>query len=113
MFHIEAHELHRVLERVRLGHAPKQVIQDLFNSLSAKEKAKIFNQDLAELNLSIRVHNLLKGAGIRTIRDIIVFSNTKKLCSIKWFGPKHLDEVFDALELLGMDPRHCMVKQAL
>lgn len=112
MFHIEAHELHRILEKVRLGHDPKQVTQDLFHSLPAKEKTKILNQDIAELNLSVRVHNLIESAGIRTIRDIVVFSNTKKLCSIKWFGPKCLDEVFDALELLGIDPTHPNIKDA-
>lgn len=70
----------------------------------AEEQARLRRERLdlsiAEMGLSVRTTNCLEETGILTVRDLLN-ATPRRLLKISNFGEKTLDEVYDALELLG------------
>jgi DNA-directed RNA polymerase subunit alpha len=70
----------------------------------AEEEARLRRERLdlsiAEMGLSVRTTNCLEETGILTVRDLLN-ATPRRLLKISNFGEKTLDEVYDALELLG------------
>ncbi len=70
----------------------------------AEEESRLRRERLdlsiAEMKLSVRTTNCLEETGILTVRDLLN-ATPRRLLSISNFGEKTLDEVYDALELLG------------
>jgi len=70
----------------------------------AEEDARLRRERLdlsiAEMGLSVRTTNCLEETGILTVRDLLN-ATPRRLLKISNFGEKTLDEVYEALELLG------------
>ncbi len=70
----------------------------------ADEQARLRRERLdlsiAEMGLSVRTTNCLEETGILTVRDLL-HATPKRLLRISNFGEKTLEEVYDALSMLG------------
>jgi DNA-directed RNA polymerase subunit alpha len=67
---------------------------------NARKRRVQLELSTAEIGLSVRTTNCLEEKGIFTVRDLL-HSSRDELLSISNFGEKTLDEVFQALEVLG------------
>lgn len=76
----------------------------------AEEEARLRRERLdlsiAEMGLSVRTTNCLEETGILTVRDLLR-THSSQLLKISNFGEKTLDEVYDALAVLGYHRRVC------
>ncbi len=70
----------------------------------AEEEARLRTQRLdlsiAEMGLSVRTTNCLEETGILTVRDLLN-ATPRRLLAISNFGEKTLEEVYQALEVMG------------
>jgi DNA-directed RNA polymerase subunit alpha len=70
----------------------------------ADEEARLrrerLNLSIAEMGLSVRTTNCLEETGILTVRDLLN-ATPRRLLAISNFGEKTLDEVYQALEVMG------------
>ncbi len=70
----------------------------------AEEQARLRRERLslsiAEMGLSVRTTNCLEETGILTVRDLLN-ATPRRLLGISNFGEKTLDEVYQALEVMG------------
>lgn len=62
-----------------------------------KEKQKIHEVSIEELQLSVRAYNCLKRAHVHSVSDLLSYSQDE-LLEIKNFGQKSADEVIEALQ---------------
>ncbi|MDR1400725.1 MAG: DNA-directed RNA polymerase subunit alpha [Endomicrobium sp.] len=69
--------------------------------VSEKKDEKIFDQSISVMNLSTRMLNCLKNAGITTIRDIVKL-NEENILDFENFGKRSLEEIKDKLEKLNL-----------
>ncbi|MEK7795192.1 MAG: DNA-directed RNA polymerase subunit alpha [Candidatus Hydrogenedentota bacterium] len=65
------------------------------------ELRRKLDRSVDELELSVRSANCLKAAGIRTIRDLVSYSESEML-GFQNFGKKSLDEINAILEMMGL-----------
>ena len=68
---------------------------------TAEDMAAKLDMSTAEIGLSVRTTNCLEERGIFTVRDLVNCTR-EDLLSISNFGEKTLDEVFLALESVGL-----------
>ena len=68
---------------------------------TAEDMAAKLDMSTAEIGLSVRTTNCLEERGIFTVRDLVHCSR-EDLLSISNFGEKTLDEVYLALESVGL-----------
>jgi len=62
---------------------------------------EVLNRSVEELELSLRAHNCLKNANIRTIGELVQKTEAEMLHT-KCFGRKSLDEIKEALANMGL-----------
>jgi DNA-directed RNA polymerase subunit alpha len=62
---------------------------------------EVLNRPVEELQLSLRSHNCLKNAHIRTIGELVRKTEAEMLHS-KYFGRKSLNEIQQALAKMGL-----------
>ena len=74
---------------------------------TAEDMAAKLGMSTAEIGLSVRTTNCLEERGIFTVKDLVNCSR-EDLLSISNFGEKTLDEVFLALESVGLYRRSKM-----
>ena len=66
-----------------------------------KEKEKVLEMTIEELDLSVRSFNCLKRAGIDTVEDLV--SRTEdEMIKVRNLGKKSLEEVIQKLDSLGL-----------
>lgn len=68
---------------------------------TAEDIAAKLAMSTAEIGLSVRTTNCLEERGIFTVRDLL-YCSREDLLGISNFGEKTLDEVFLALESVGL-----------
>lgn len=66
----------------------------------ARLRAERLELSIAEMGLSVRTTNCLEETGILTVRDLL-HATPRRLLAISNFGDKTLEEVYDALAVLG------------
>ena len=69
-----------------------------------KDKEKVLEMTIEELDLSVRSFNCLKRAGINTVEDLINKSEDDMM-KVRNLGRKSLEEVIQKLNNLGFDLR--------
>lgn len=76
----------------------------------AEEEARLRRERLelsiAEMGLSVRTTNCLEETGILTVRDLLN-ATPRRLLGISNFGDKTLEEVYEALSVLGFHRPGC------
>ena len=70
-----------------------------------KEKEKVLEMTIEELDLSVRSFNCLKRAGIDTVEDLVSRSEDEMI-KVRNLGKKSLEEVIQKLESLGLTLRN-------
>ncbi|MBQ2716485.1 MAG: DNA-directed RNA polymerase subunit alpha, partial [Clostridia bacterium] len=70
-----------------------------------KEKEKVLEMTIEELDLSVRSFNCLKRAGIDTVEDLVSRSEDEMI-KVRNLGKKSLEEVILKLESLGLTLRN-------
>jgi DNA-directed RNA polymerase subunit alpha len=68
---------------------------------AARRLQEVLELSTAEIGLSVRTTNCLEERGIFTVRDLLN-STRAQLLSISNFGEKTLEEVYQALEAIGL-----------
>jgi DNA-directed RNA polymerase subunit alpha len=63
--------------------------------------SEVLNRSVEELELSLRTHNCLKNANIRTIGELVQKTEAEMLRT-KNFGRKSLNEIKEALANMGL-----------
>ena len=71
---------------------------------NSKDKEKVLEMTIEELDLSVRSFNCLKRAGINTVEDLINKSEDDMM-KVRNLGRKSLEEVIQKLNYLGFDLR--------
>ena len=71
---------------------------------NSKDKEKVLEMTIEELDLSVRSFNCLKRAGINTVEDLINKSEDDMM-KVRNLGRKSLEEVIQKLNNLGFDLR--------
>lgn len=71
------------------------------NELRRREMQEKLDMSMAEIGLSVRTTNCLDEQGISTVGELLKCKRAD-LLSIPNFGEKTLEEVFNALEKLGL-----------
>lgn len=74
----------------------------LDNSAAMDEQGKYLNTSIEELELSVRSHNCLEAAGIKTIAELIQKSESEML-KFRNFGRKSLNEIKAMLKAMGLE----------
>ena len=69
-----------------------------------KEKEKVLEMTIEELDLSVRSFNCLKRAGIDTVEDLVSRSEDEMI-KVRNLGKKSLEEVINKLHSLGLELR--------
>ncbi len=80
------------------------IFQNLEQGAAPKPQSKadgVLDETIDRLDLGGRINNMLRNAGIETIRDL-VGTNEDELSKIQGFGKKALTEVREKLETLGL-----------
>ena len=70
-----------------------------------KEKEKVLEMTIEELDMSVRSFNCLKRAGIDTVEDLVSRSEDEMI-KVRNLGKKSLEEVIQKLESLGLTLRN-------
>ena len=68
----------------------------------AIEKTKLLSKSIDEMELSVRSHNCLQAAGIRTIGEL-VSKEENEMLRFKNFGRKSLMELIEKLSDMGLN----------
>lgn len=83
----------------------QQLVEETVGSVSASAASPLFNENLSknidELELSVRAHNCLKNANIKTIGDLVQKTEHEML-KTKNFGRKSLNEIKGILTSMGL-----------
>ena len=66
-----------------------------------KDKEKVLEMTIEELDLSVRSFNCLKRAGINTVEDLTT-KTEEEMMKVRNLGRKSLEEVINKLENLGL-----------
>ncbi len=74
--------------------------ESIFATGAEEDNAELDKQ-IEDLDLSVRSYNCLKRAGIRSVRQLVEFSEND-LLNIRNFGVKSIEEVKDKLESMGL-----------
>ncbi len=69
-----------------------------------RQKEKILEITIEELDLSVRSYNCLKRAGINTVEELIM-RDEEEMMKVRNLGKKSLEEVQQKLEALGLSLR--------
>jgi DNA-directed RNA polymerase subunit alpha len=67
-----------------------------------KNKEKVLEMTIEELDLSVRSFNCLKRAGINTVEDL-TNKTEEEMMKVRNLGIKSLEEVIEKLHSLGLD----------
>lgn len=89
--------------RLDLEHLRETAIQRGIEAqlLVAAFDPKIFERSIDEIELSVRTYNCLRNAGIRTIGQLVQWSE-QELLKTKWFGRRSLNEIKELLGGFGL-----------
>ena len=68
---------------------------------NSKDKEKVLEMTIEELDLSVRSFNCLKRAGINTVEDLTV-KTEEEMMKVRNLGRKSLEEVINKLDSLGL-----------
>jgi len=95
------------LERVRAGASIEEVLA--VKEIEVEEKAipTVYEMPIEGLELSTRVYNALKEAGLTKVGEIVerLKKGEEEILAIPDFGPKSLEEVREKLKLMGVENR--------
>ena len=95
------------LERVRAGASIEEVLA--VKEIEVEEKAvpTVYEMPIEGLELSTRVYNALKEAGVTKVGEIVerLKKGEEEILAIPDFGPKALEEVREKLKLIGAESR--------
>jgi len=91
---------------IKVDAEPEQVIQEQEVDAEVQRMRGLFMQSVDELDLSVRAHNCLRAANIKTIGDLVRREESEML-RFRNFGRKSLQELLEVLEdrelKFGMD----------
>ncbi|MFV1979552.1 MAG: DNA-directed RNA polymerase subunit alpha [Rhodothermia bacterium] len=80
---------------------PEQIVQEKEVDAEVQRMRGMFMQSVDELDLSVRAHNCLKAANIKTIGDLVRREESEML-KFRNFGRKSLQELMEVLEERGL-----------
>ncbi len=80
---------------------PEQIVQEQEVDAEVQRMRVMFMQSVDELDLSVRAHNCLKAANIKTIGDLVRREESEML-KFRNFGRKSLQELMEVLEERGL-----------
>ena len=91
-------------EHLTLFIAPEKMKAEEVEKISEEEKMKdrYLNQNINELELSVRASNCLRAANIKTISELVQKTESKML-KYRNFGKKSLNEIRAILNKMGLD----------
>jgi len=80
----------------------EMVRNDISKALSEAERQKEkLDIDVGELTISVRTHNCLKNAGIKTVRELVQ-KTKEQLLESQYFGKKGIQEIQETLAAMGL-----------
>jgi len=82
---------------IKVDAEPEQVIQEQEVDAEVQRMRGLFMQSVDELDLSVRAHNCLRAANIKTIGDLVRREESEML-RFRNFGRKSLQELLEVLE---------------
>ena len=86
---------------IKVDAEPEQVVQEKEVDAEVQRMRTMFMQSVDELDLSVRAHNCLKAANIKTIGDLVRREESEML-KFRNFGRKSLQELMEVLEERGL-----------
>ena len=86
---------------IKVDAEPEQVVQEKEVDAEVQRMRGLFMQSVDELDLSVRAHNCLKAANIKTIGDLVRREESEML-KFRNFGRKSLQELTEVLEERGL-----------
>lgn len=86
---------------IKVDQEPEPVVQEKEVDAEVQRMRSMFMQSVDELDLSVRAHNCLKAANIKTIGDLIRREESEML-KFRNFGRKSLQELMEVLEERGL-----------
>ena len=86
---------------IKVDVEPEQVVQEKEVDAEVQRMRGMFMQSVDELDLSVRAHNCLKAANIKTIGDLVRREESEML-KFRNFGRKSLQELLEVLEERGL-----------
>lgn len=86
---------------IKVDAEPEQVVQEKEVDAEVQRMRGLFMQSVDELDLSVRAHNCLKAANIKTIGDLVRREESEML-KFRNFGRKSLQELMEVLEERGL-----------
>jgi len=90
-----------VLLFIKVDQEPEPVVQEKEVDAEVQRMRGMFMQSVDELDLSVRAHNCLKAANIKTIGDLVRREESEML-KFRNFGRKSLQELMEVLEERGL-----------
>jgi len=85
-----------------MAHLPIfEQLQETSAPAPAQESDSVLDRDVDELELGARISNMLRNAGIATLRDLVA-KGEDDLRALPGFGHKALTEVCERLEAMGL-----------
>lgn len=82
---------------IKVDAEPEQIVQEQEVDAEVQRMRTMFMQSVDELDLSVRAHNCLKAANIKTIGDLVRREESEML-KFRNFGRKSLQELMEVLE---------------
>jgi len=86
---------------IKVDQEPEPVVQEKEVDAEVQRMRGMFMQSVDELDLSVRAHNCLKAANIKTIGDLVRREESEML-KFRNFGRKSLQELMEVLEERGL-----------
>jgi len=86
---------------IKVDAEPEQVVQEQEVDAEVQRMRVMFMQSVDELDLSVRAHNCLKAANIKTIGDLVRREESEML-KFRNFGRKSLQELMEVLDERGL-----------
>jgi DNA-directed RNA polymerase subunit alpha len=86
---------------IKVDAEPEQVVQEKEVDAEVQRMRGLFMQSVDELDLSVRAHNCLKAANIKTIGDLVRREESEML-KFRNFGRKSLQELMEVLDERGL-----------
>ena len=99
-------DIHGATEETRNLILSKYAGDPKYTIASCIEEIPIKNDELLELDFSIRVYNCLKRGNINTLSQLIVSYNDNSLCHLRNLGQRLYKEIEDKLCALNLVRRH-------
>ena len=87
---------------IQLEEEPEQVVEEQEVDEEVKRIRELLAQPVDELDLSVRSHNCLKAASIKTIGDLVRREENEML-KFRNFGRKSLQELIEVLDERGLE----------